>query len=129
MDAKDLAAAAAIAASVALAVAVVATKEDPPPQDVKQLSAELLKGTIPVATVYKVDRSDGGAVYASKYGKTVIYLDESPCASRPAGVKASTCTKLDGGDPGDSNTMQAGQWVGAGCVRKACVIMAGEAEK
>lgn len=125
-EAAALLAAAAIAASI-----FVAAKEDPPPQDVKPLATEIAKGTIPSTTVYKVSRSDGGMVYASKYSKpdagaVVIYLDESPCAWRP--IKGADCVRFDGGDPGDENTMQAGEWFGAGCIRKACVIFAGESE-
>lgn len=130
MTAEEIARAVALAAVLALGVVgYVATKEDPEPSDVKPLAAELAKGSIPAATVYRVDRSDGGVVYASKYrgadaGEVVIYLDESPCAWRPR--DASDCTTADGGDPGDENTMQAGEWSGPGCVRKACVVVAGE---
>ncbi len=46
-----------------------------------------------------------------------------PCAWKPTAFAA--CTKIDGGNPGVTNTMQAGMWAGAGCVRKACTEMAG----
>ena len=46
------------------------------------------------------------------------------CAWRPRGAK--DCTKVDGGNPGDENTMQPGEFAGPGCVRKACVEVAGE---
>lgn len=46
------------------------------------------------------------------------------CAWRPKGAK--DCTKVDGGNPGDENTMQPGEFAGPGCVRKACVEVAGE---
>lgn len=47
-----------------------------------------------------------------------------PCAWKPNA--GATCTRLDGGNPGVQNTMQPGQWTGAGCVRKACVEIAGD---
>lgn len=47
-----------------------------------------------------------------------------PCAWKPR--DGGVCTTLDGGDPGVENTMQPGQWAGAGCVRKACVEIAGD---
>ena len=72
------------------------------------------------ATLYVVPQKDGG------FAK----LAQSPCARRPTGVKASECLALlsDGGtrDQGDENTMQPGTFVGAGCVRTACVVFAGE---
>lgn len=46
-----------------------------------------------------------------------------PCAWKPNAGAA--CTLADGGNPGLQNTMQPGDWVGAGCVRKACVEVAG----
>lgn len=46
------------------------------------------------------------------------------CAWRP--TAGAACTTLDGGNPGVRNTMQPGQWAGAGCQRKACVVIAGE---
>ena len=52
----------------------------------------------------------------------------SPCAWKPtAGADCSRVAE-DGGlsDPGARNTMQAGRWVGAGCARTACVVVAGE---
>lgn len=104
-------------------------KEDPAPSEVKSLSTELSKGNVPDATVFKAERSDGGFVYVSKSSNgTVIYLDDTPCARRPKGAAKSSCTLADGGDPGDENTMQNGQWKGAGCVKRACVILAGEKE-
>lgn len=45
-----------------------------------------------------------------------------PCAWKPNAGAA--CTKMDGGDPGVENTMS--EWVGAGCVRKACLEVAGD---
>ncbi len=110
-------------------VVVPTVKEDPSPAQVKSLTTELSKGTIPLDSVYKVDRSDGGFVYASKVDGTTIYLDSSPCAWRPIGTVKSLCTKIDGGDPGFENTMQNGQWVGVGCVRKACVVVSGQPDK
>jgi hypothetical protein len=47
-----------------------------------------------------------------------------PCAWKP--TAGATCARADGGNPGVENTMQPGNWVGAGCVRKACVEFAGE---
>lgn len=47
-----------------------------------------------------------------------------PCAwkARDGGV----CTRVDGGNPGFENTMQPGQFAGAGCQLKACVEIAGD---
>jgi hypothetical protein len=39
---------------------------------------------------------------------------------------AGNCAKADGGNPGFLNTMQPGEFVGAGCILKACVEVAGE---
>ncbi|MCX6951339.1 MAG: hypothetical protein NTV51_04025 [Verrucomicrobia bacterium] len=39
---------------------------------------------------------------------------------------AGNCTRSDGGDPGWENTMQPGQFAGAGCILKACVEVAGD---
>ncbi len=50
-----------------------------------------------------------------------------PCAWKPAG--GSNCTRGDAGDPGFENVMQPGDWVGAGCVRKSCVIVAGDSNE
>lgn len=134
MEPKNGTVLAAAALAIALAVGFgMASKEDPEPKDVKGLDAELAKGSIPPASVYKVERSDGGSVYAAKYASrdggeaVVLYLDESPCAWKPDAK--SECFRLDGGDPGIENTMQAGQWSGPSCVRKACVILAGEDER
>lgn len=66
--------------------------------------------------VYVAPLADGG----------FVKLDQSPCARRPEGVDPKTCTRRDGSDPGDENTMQSGTWTGVGCVRTACVIVAGE---
>lgn len=46
------------------------------------------------------------------------------CAWKPVG--GSNCVRLDGGDPGNENTMQPGQFVGAGCVLKSCWEFAGD---
>jgi len=46
-----------------------------------------------------------------------------PCAWRPS--LAATCLQADGGAAPVRATMQPGQWSGAGCVRKACVELAG----
>lgn len=46
-----------------------------------------------------------------------------PCAWKP--TAGAACARVDGGDPGERNTMQPGEWAGAGCVRKACVEIAG----
>lgn len=48
----------------------------------------------------------------------------SPCAWKPSAGAA--CSKVDGGDPGVENTLQPGEWVGAACVRKSCVVVAGD---
>jgi hypothetical protein len=51
------------------------------------------------------------------------------CAWKPNAGAACGRINPDGGaalDPGVANTMQPASWVGAGCVRKACVEIAGE---
>lgn len=49
------------------------------------------------------------------------------CAWKPNAGAA--CTKTDGGNPGVENTMRPGTYVGAGCVKKSCVEMAGESSR
>lgn len=44
-------------------------------------------------------------------------VEQLQCACRPA---AGVCTRLDAGVPPFGVTLAAGQWVGAGCVRKHC---------
>ena len=46
------------------------------------------------------------------------------CAWKPN--TGAACVRLDGGNPGVANTMQPGQWIGAGCALKACVEIAGD---
>lgn len=53
-----------------------------------------------------------------------IVVKDHKCAWRPLG--GTNCTRIDGGNPGDQNTMGPGQFTGTGCVRKACVEIAGE---
>lgn len=75
---------------------------------------------------------DGGLVYlvldAPVDGgqRSTIRVTVSPCAWRPTGVSSLLCRRTDGSDPGDGNTMQPGQWLGVGCVRKSCVVTAGD---
>lgn len=56
------------------------------------------------------------------------FFDVTPrphlCAWKPR--DGGVCTTLDGGNPGFENTMQPGQFAGAGCVLKSCVEIAGE---
>lgn len=47
-----------------------------------------------------------------------------PCAWKPN--DGAACSLVDGGSPGTANTMQPGDWVGAGCQRKACTEVAGD---
>jgi len=121
---------------VALAVGGVAAivegvSADPLPKDVKTLTQATVDGEITGSNVYRVERPDGGVVYLAQLkdggGQ---FLDHSPCAKRPTGVKATDCQRKmpDGGivEQGDENVMQAGQWQGPGCVEVACVIVSGD---
>ncbi len=120
----------AIAAAAVSVAGVVAYEEvkDAPAKTETELRAESVKleaNVFPVrddkggATIYVAKLSDGG----------VAKLDQSPCARKP--TPAADCKRvLPGGktvDFGVDNTMEAGQWVGVGCVRTACVVVAGEA--
>ncbi len=49
------------------------------------------------------------------------------CAWKP--TAEADCAIWDGGDPGVENTMRAGVFVGAGCVKKSCVEIAGESSR
>lgn len=55
------------------------------------------------------------------------------CAERPPGIAPEKCLKLlpDGGtrDFGDENVMRPGQWVGDGCRKVACTVMAGRGKQ
>lgn len=89
--------------------------------DGAKLDYNVLATAVDGVKVYVAPLADGG----------YVKLDKSPCARRPTGVKATDCLaiEVDGGtrDQGDENTMQAGWWVGGGCVPTACVVLAGEA--
>lgn len=72
-------------------------------------------------------------ICAARPGVCGLYGDVRPfkvvahsCAWKPVGV--STCTRSDGGSVGDRTTMQPGEWAGAGCVAKNCVVIAGDVE-
>lgn len=80
-------------------------------------------------TAMRCPRAGGGfnwAVALNDAGQMIDAAVEKPfpCAWKPNA--GATCTKLDGGNPGVQNTMQPGQWVGAGCVRKSCIEIAGD---
>lgn len=79
--------------------------------------------------VYDQKQDDGGhrPVLVMPDGTSAI-INDYPCAWRPQGVAANRCTYVDGGDPGAENTMTRGTFAGAGCVKKACVIIWGEEE-
>ena len=140
MTAKEAAAIAGLVLAGTGGALLIANKPKPPAIEVKSLSAELGKKTIPPSTVYKMPFGDGGFVYASKYDvttqlldggqvreKMVIYLDQSPCAWRA--TAADTCRQVDGGAAPVRATMQAGAWdTTSACTRKACVIYQGETE-
>lgn len=49
------------------------------------------------------------------------------CAWRPKG--GIDCTRADGSNPGDENTMMPGAYSGAGCVKKSCYVIAGQGDK
>lgn len=89
-------------------------------------------GQLAGARVYRVSKLDGGstmvAVEASTDGglEVDVVLDHSPCAQRPVGVSALLCSLRDGGDRGDGNVMQDGEWAGAGCVETPCTVMFGD---
>ncbi len=72
---------------------------------------------------------DGGFAYAiatkdNGWPIEAALVGTFPCAWR--NDAGATCGFVDGGEPGLQNTMQAGQWVGAGCWRKSCVEVAGD---
>jgi hypothetical protein len=74
-----------------------------------------------------VKLSDAGVAYViADADGGVRLLAKAPCAWKPN--KTAACFTKDGGDPGVANTLQPGYWQGAGCVRKACVIFAGQPE-
>lgn len=135
METKTALAGAALAAALAIGTFVaVDQKADPEAKDVKALSDAKRDGEVQPYAVYKVDRSDGGKVYAAVSrvdgGEKTVFVDHSPCAMRPAKVDPATCFALltDGGaaDPGDENVMQDGRWLGVGCVETPCVVLFGE---
>lgn len=66
----------------------------------------------------------GVAVDDNGWPVEAVATSAFPCAWKPSA--GATCTRVDGGNPGVENTMQAGQWAGAGCVRKACTEVAGD---
>lgn len=118
-----------------VAIAAFGGKVDPETKDVKSAADAKRDGDVQPYSVYRMERSDGGSVYASvkretDAGEKVTFIDRSPCAMRPAKTDPSACLALerDGGvrDPGDENVMQDGQWTGTGCVETACVVMFGE---
>lgn len=80
-------------------------------------------------TAMRCPRPSGGFNWSVAVNDAGILLDSAvtkqfPCAWKPNAGAA--CTKLDGGNPGVENTMQPGQWIGAGCVRKSCIEIAGD---
>lgn len=121
-------------AGVALAATVVgalrAGKEEPKTEDVKtEVQAKALGAEL--RTAKPVALSDGGRVFeASVRDGGVVYTATSPCRWRPRGAKPSDCLKLlpDGGtyDFGEENTLQEGEWVGAGCVEVPCSVWYGQ---
>lgn len=155
MTKEQIAAAAALTAVLVGGVGIfefATATVDPKPDEVKTLSDAKAQGLVGATTVYAKQRPDGGSVYVSELVKSascsvdpkapdydaacgkdgtitkkvVTFVDDTPCAWRPAGVKPTDCSKIDGGDPGDENTMLSGQWAGPGCKKKACVKFAGE---
>lgn len=50
------------------------------------------------------------------------------CAWRPKGTPPELCTRIDGSDPGDENTMMPGAFKGAGCQLKNCYVIAGQGQ-
>lgn len=130
MNAKEAAAGLGVLAAIAAAAIVYDDVKDAPAKSEAEAKADgsriehnvyAVKSDKGEPTIYVVPQKDGG----------VAKLAESPCARRPAGVKPEDCLRRDprdGGlvDFGDENTMQPGEWVGAGCVRTACVVFAGE---
>lgn len=72
---------------------------------------------------------------ASRPGVCPLFGDARPfrvvahaCAWKPNAGAACARLLTDGGtmNPGVENTMQPGQWVGAGCARTPCTVVAGE---
>lgn len=87
---------------------------------------------LPFAFIHRVqDSAITTTACAARPGVCPLYGADRPfkvvahsCAWRPAG--GSNCALVDGGNPGDQNTMLPGQWVGAGCRPKSCVEIAGD---
>jgi len=127
MTAKETAAAILAASGLALGIALVIP-------DTETNEADLRAAGVKLDYAVYAEDNEGVKVYvayvAESDGGTTLYkLDRSPCARRPAGVDSRDCLALesDGGtrDQGDENTMQDGDWIGVGCVRTACVVVAG----
>ncbi len=115
----------------ALIIVWTAPITDPTGLQVNTLAVALDGGVVPVATVFKKLRPDGGTVWVSSYfkedagGQQYIYLDDTPCAWRPLDG-GTNCLQADGGVAPTGQTLQSGQWSGAGCRKKACVILQGD---
>lgn len=89
---------------------------------------------IPALPLDKIQQVQNTAVTvtacAARPGVCPLYGADRPfkvvphaCAWR--NPDAGLCTLVDGGDPGDFNTMQPGGFAGAGCQLKSCVEIAG----
>lgn len=80
------------------------------------------------ASAYMMDAPDGGvALVRALPDGGAKEFSEWPCAWKP--TAGARCTKADGGNPGVHNTMQPGEFAGPNCVRKACVLFAGESDE
>lgn len=89
--------------------------------DINQMTEKL--GIFDVSLCKLTDCADA-KVCASQDIETAAQPMADSCAWRPKG--AVDCTRIDGSDPGDENTMQPGQYKGADCVVKNCFVVAGD---
>lgn len=110
-------------AALAVGTAAVIDTKDVTPTKPADVQAEV-KGE------EKLARSDdGGIAYLrpvqQKDGGTGVVIVTTPsCARKPIGDK--TCTRVDGGDPGELNRYDSTQLAGVGCQPVACSVFAGE---
>ncbi len=133
MTAKETAAlVAGAAASVILLTVGLISREPPIDGTVLSASTEFRAGRIPPYSIYSFKGADGGTRYVRKTRKNnvddTVYVDATVCAMRRKGSKEPLeCQRIDGGDPGEENVMQGGEWIGTGCIPAPCVIFSGDA--
>lgn len=108
------------AATLAAAVGLVVSLDMGHPKSAEPVDERRLASII--------DLPDGGVApgYTQADGG-VKTLSEWPCAWKAR--KADACFRSDGGTPPLRSTMQAEQFIGAGCTRKQCVNVYGELDE